>query len=45
MYEKVKRFYSLGLYTAEQVAQFVLRGKLTPEEYAQITGTEYMEEA
>lgn len=40
MYEKVKKFYSLGLYTAEQVAQFVLRGKLTPEEYREITGQE-----
>ena len=45
MYEKVKRFYHLGLYTREQVAQFVLRGKLTPEEYRKITGEEYTEEA
>ena len=45
MYEKVKRFYHLGLYTVEQVAQFVLRGKLTPEEYRKITGAEYTEEA
>lgn len=38
MYEKVKRFYDLGLYTAANVAQFVLRGKLTPEEFEAITG-------
>lgn len=32
MFEKVKRFFELGLYTQEQVNQFYDRGKLTQEE-------------
>ena len=43
MFEKVKKFYDMGLYTKEQVAQFVEKGKLTPEEYEQITGEVYAE--
>lgn len=38
MFEKVKRFYDLGLYTAAQVAQFVRKGRLTADEYETITG-------
>lgn len=38
MFEKVKHFYDLGLYTKSQVAEFVRRGKLTAEEYELITG-------
>lgn len=38
MFERVKRFYDLGLYSAAQVAQFVAKGKLTAAEYAAITG-------
>lgn len=41
MFEKVKRFYDLGLYTAAQVAQFVEKGRLTPEQYTEITGEAY----
>lgn len=41
MYEKVKRFYDLGLYSREQVAVFVEKGKLTPGEFRKITGEEY----
>lgn len=37
MYEKVKRFYDFGLYSPQQVAQFVQRGKLTQEDYVSIT--------
>lgn len=43
MYEKVKKFYELGLYTAEQVGQFAARGKLTPEEFREITGKTWVE--
>lgn len=32
MFEKVKRFFELGLYTQEQVNQFYDHGKLTQEE-------------
>lgn len=43
MFEKVKHFYDLGLYTKEQVAMFVRKGKLTAEEYELITGEAYKE--
>lgn len=43
MFEKVKHFYDLGLYTKEQVAMFVRKGKLTAEEYEEITGEAYSE--
>lgn len=38
MFERVKNFYDLGLYTKAQVAMFVQKGKLTPAEYQEITG-------
>ena len=41
MYEKVKRFFDLELYTREQVRQFVKRGKLTAEQFREITGERY----
>lgn len=41
MFEKVKRFFDMGLYTKAQVAQFVKKGKLTADEYQTITGEEY----
>lgn len=41
MFERVKRFYDLGLYTVEQVADFVSHGKLTEEQFYQITGQRY----
>lgn len=44
MYKKVKRLYDLGLYTAEQVKDFADRGKITPEQYEEITGEKYESE-
>ena len=41
MYKKVKRLYDLGLYTAEQVKDFADRGKITAEEYEEITRQKY----
>ena len=41
MFEKVKRFYDLGLYSKEQVAAFVEKGKLTAVQYEEITGEPY----
>lgn len=41
MFEKVKKFYDMGLYSKAQVAQFVRKGKLTAEEYETITGEKY----
>ena len=43
MFEKVKRFYDMGLYSKAQVAQFVKKGKLTPAQYQKITGEPYEE--
>lgn len=41
MFEKVKKFYDMGLYSAAQVAQFVRKGRLTADEYERITGEAY----
>ena len=43
MFAKIKRFYNLGLYTKEQVAQFVVKGIITEAQYEQITGEPYEE--
>ena len=43
MFEKVKRFYDLGLYTKAQVVAFVRKGKLTAEQYEAITGDPWIE--
>ena len=41
MYEKIKRFYDLKLYTKKQVRQFCDKGVITVEQYAEITGEKY----
>lgn len=41
MYKIVKRYYDRGIYSADDVGAFVQAGKLTADEYKQITGTEY----
>lgn len=41
MFEKVKKFYDLGIYNNAVVANFVKKGVLTPEEYKTITGEDY----
>lgn len=38
MFEKVKKFYDLGLYTKTQVEAFYLKGKITLAEYSEIVG-------
>lgn len=43
MFSIVKRYYSRGIYSADNVATFVRAGQLTAEEYRQITGKEYAE--
>jgi len=40
-FEIVKRHYDAGRYTEAQVAVFVQAGKITPEQYQTITGSEY----
>lgn len=38
MYAIVKRYYDKGYYSKKDVAKFVIAGKITAEEYEQITG-------
>ena len=41
MYKIVKRYYDKGIYSADDVATFVKAGKITAEQYKDITGMEY----
>lgn len=43
MYKIVKRYYDMGIYSKEDVKKFVKAGKITAEEYEQITGEAYSE--
>ena len=43
LFKTVKRYYDQGIYTKEDVAKFVRKGAITPEEYKTITGDEYNE--
>lgn len=36
MFKKIKRFYNLGLYTAEQLQKFAEKGVISEEEYKSI---------
>lgn len=38
MFEKIKKFYDMGLYTKEQAWQFVVKGKITEKQYLEIVG-------
>lgn len=37
----VKRYYDDGTYTKDDVKKFVVKGKLSPDEYKEITGEKY----
>ena len=39
MYERIKRWYKLGLWTAAEVENAVKKGKLTSDEAAEIYAT------
>lgn len=41
MFKIVKRYYDKGIYSKENVATFVRAGKLTADEYKEITGEKY----
>lgn len=41
MFEKIKKWYNMGIYTKEQVKNFVKKGKITEEQYKEITGEDY----
>ena len=43
MFEKIKRFYNLGLYTNIQVKQFAEKGLISSEQYTEITGDQHEE--
>ena len=38
MVEKIKRFYSMGLYTKEMVHKFMEKGVITEAQYLEIVG-------
>lgn len=38
MFEKIKKFYNMGLYTKEQVHKFVEKGVITEDQYIEIVG-------
>ena len=40
--QKIKDFYDSGLWTAGMVANAVVKGRITAEEYAEITGQPYI---
>jgi uncharacterized XkdX family phage protein len=40
-FKTVKSYYDSGFYTKDQVKVFVVKGKLTPEQYQEITGDPY----
>lgn len=42
MYKIVKRFFDRKIYTEDDVKKFVESGKITVEQYKEITGTEYI---
>lgn len=41
MFEKILKFFKMGLYTKRQIRQFCDKGVITPEQYQEITGEEY----
>lgn len=41
MFKIVKRYYDMGIYSADDVGKFVMSGRLTAEQYKTITGQDY----
>ena len=41
IYKIVKRYFDSQIYSAENVGMFVKSGRITAEQYAEITGQEY----
>lgn len=41
MFDKIKKFYDLGLYSKTIVGKFVAKKLITPEQYKDITGDDY----
>lgn len=40
-YQKIKEYYDKGLWNDEMVKNAVIKGKITQDEYKEITGIEY----
>ena len=45
MFDKIKRFFDLKIYSKKQVRQFCDKGVISPDEYKAITEEEYNEKA
>lgn len=43
MFKKIKKWFDQGLWTKEMVANAVVKGFLTPNQYEEITGEPYEE--
>ncbi len=41
MYEKIKYWYDNGMWSKKMVSNAVVKGKITAEEYEEITGEPY----
>jgi len=41
-FEKIKRYYDNGFWTKKMVKNAVIKGKITAEEYEEITGDPYV---
>lgn len=44
MFDRINKWYKQGLWTKAMVGNAVIKGILTTEQYAEITGEEYMNE-
>lgn len=40
-FQKIKKYYESGFWTKAMVRNAVIKGKITPEEYEEITGESY----
>ena len=41
MFEKIKKYYDMHIYTKDQVKVFVQKGIITAAQYKEITGEKY----
>ena len=41
MFKKIKYFYDMGIWSLDMVRNEAYKGKITPEEFEQITGQKY----
>lgn len=41
MFEKIKKWYESGMWTKKMVRNAVIKGKITEDEYTEITGEKY----